>query len=95
MPKITRAGGPSNEYEVQPQDDPSLDGKFFQNSDWNRPADDAAESSEETDSPAEPVDYSDWTAADLSAELERRELPKSGTKPELLARLEADDAKDE
>lgn len=37
-------------------------------------------------------DYQDWTKAELSAELESRGLPKSGTKDELIARLEADDA---
>lgn len=33
------------------------------------------------------VDYSEWTVAKLAAELKRRELPSSGAKPELVARL--------
>lgn len=37
------------------------------------------------------ADYSDWSKAQLAAELEARGLPKSGTKDELIARLvEAD-----
>lgn len=32
--------------------------------------------------------YSDWIATDLAAECTRRGLPKSGTKPDLVARLE-------
>lgn len=33
------------------------------------------------------VDYSEWTVSKLAAELKRRELPSSGSKPELVARL--------
>ena len=36
--------------------------------------------------------YSDMTKDDLSAELERRGLPKSGNKDELIARLEESDS---
>lgn len=36
--------------------------------------------------------YESWTNAELSAELESRGLPKSGSKAELIARLEEDDA---
>lgn len=35
--------------------------------------------------------YSDMTKDELSAELESRGLPKSGTKDELIARLQEDD----
>lgn len=36
--------------------------------------------------------YEDWTKEELSAELESRDLPKTGNKPELIARLEEADA---
>lgn len=36
--------------------------------------------------------YESWTKDDLVAELDKRGLPKSGNKPELIERLEADDA---
>jgi hypothetical protein len=39
--------------------------------------------------------YEDMTNDDLRAELEKRGLPKSGNKDELVARLEEDDASDE
>jgi len=44
-----------------------------------------------------PVDepYSEWTVDELKEELKDRELPVSGTKPELIARLEEHDAADE
>lgn len=45
-----------------------------------------AESEEET------IQYKDGTVAELRAELERRGLDTDGKKPELVARLEADDA---
>jgi hypothetical protein len=46
--------------------------------------------------PAELVDeaidgYEGWTKDELSAELERRGLPKTGNKDELIARLNEDD----
>lgn len=46
--------------------------------------------------PAELVDeaidgYEGWTKAELSAELEKRGLPKSGNKDKLIARLQEDD----
>ena len=40
----------------------------------------------------EETDYSELTNADLQAELESRDLATSGTKAELIARLEEDDA---
>lgn len=36
--------------------------------------------------------YSFWTNAELQAELEKRGLAKSGTKAEMVERLEEDDA---
>lgn len=39
--------------------------------------------------------YDDWLKEDLVAELADRDLPVSGNKPELIARLREDDAKDE
>lgn len=36
--------------------------------------------------------YEDWTVAELQAELEGRELSKSGNKAELVSRLHEDDA---
>jgi hypothetical protein len=42
--------------------------------------------------PSPPPPYEDWLADDLREELERRGLPKSGNKAELVARLEANDA---
>lgn len=97
MPKITVAGGPSNAAEpVGPQERPG-EGKYFRDRSADQPSEpaEAAETSEETVETVEPVDYSELTGAQLSDELERRGLPKSGTKPEQIARLEADDAKDE
>jgi hypothetical protein len=45
------------------------------------------------DAPAlSPGEYDDATNAQLQTELGRRELPKSGNKDELLARLREDDA---
>lgn len=40
----------------------------------------------------EDADYSDWTKDELVAEAERRGLSKSGTKDELIARLDSDDS---
>jgi hypothetical protein len=38
-----------------------------------------------------PSGYEDWTKDELAAELESRGLAKSGTKAELIARLQEDD----
>ena len=38
-----------------------------------------------------PEDYNDWNADQLRFELGNRDLPKSGAKKDLVARLEADD----
>jgi beta-lactam-binding protein with PASTA domain len=43
----------------------------------------------------EAVSYSEYTKAELEAEAEARGLPTSGTKADLTARLEADDASEE
>lgn len=40
---------------------------------------------------AQGVDYAGWTKDELSEELEKRGLPKSGNKDELIARLQEDD----
>lgn len=39
------------------------------------------------------ADYNEWTVDELQDELVERGLPKSGKKEDLVARLEADDAK--
>lgn len=44
------------------------------------------------DAEPEPSKYDDLTKQQLEDELERRELPKSGKKPDLIARLVEDDA---
>jgi hypothetical protein len=40
----------------------------------------------------EPEGYEAWTKEDLQDELAKRDLPKTGNKPELIERLEQDDA---
>lgn len=45
----------------------------------------------EDDGNDESDDYNDWTVKKLSKELGERGLPKSGTKDELVSRLEEDD----
>lgn len=40
----------------------------------------------------EPESYESWTKDQLSAELESRDLPKTGNKDELIARLEEADS---
>lgn len=42
-----------------------------------------------------PDDYNDWTGDQLRWELGNRNLPKSGNKPDLVARLEEDDENDD
>ena len=45
------------------------------------------------DAPSEePQGYSAWTKDELQAELEKRGLPTSGNKPDLIERLEENDA---
>lgn len=43
------------------------------------------------DAPSEEGDYSEWTKDELQAELKNRDLPTSGNKDELIARLEEND----
>lgn len=47
---------------------------------------------ENSESTSDEEDYSAWNVEDLKAELAARELPVSGKKAELIARLEEDDA---
>ncbi|MEV6287404.1 SAP domain-containing protein [Kribbella sp. NPDC051770] len=54
--------------------------------DPNKPSDNGDDESD---------DYNDWKVETLRQELRERELPTSGTKPELVARLEADDDSDD
>lgn len=83
MPKITAAGGPSNAAEenanVETQE-PIL----------AQPQERPGENIDVVDN-----DYSGWTGAQLTEELEKRGLPKSGTKSEQQRRLEEDDNKEE
>jgi hypothetical protein len=99
MPKISDAGGPSYEgvipehdadlredgprvdvqEPIRPQEDPSLGGQFH-----------AGRNAVEQPAAAEDR-YAEWSKADLAGECERRGLAKSGTVPELTARLQADD----
>jgi hypothetical protein len=46
----------------------------------------------DVDGDGEVTGYESYTKAELADELERRGLPKSGNVPELVERLEADDA---
>lgn len=48
------------------------------------------QSAEDEDAEAE-RDYEDWTKDEIQDELERRGLPKTGNKPELIEALRADD----
>jgi hypothetical protein len=102
MPKISDAGGPSYEgvipehdadlrddgprvdvqEPIRPQEDPSLGGQFHAG---RNAVEQPAANEDEQDR------YADWSKADLVGECERRGLPKSGTVPELTARLQADD----
>lgn len=52
----------------------------------------ASDGDKQADEPPEAPDYQSWTADELRAELGRRELPKSGSKAEMAARLEDADA---
>ncbi len=48
------------------------------------------DNAEESDAPDRP--YAEWSGAELDEELTARGLPKSGSKSDKVARLEADDA---
>jgi hypothetical protein len=57
------------------------------------PGPDAAEAEDFPDNDDESIDqYSGWNNDDLRAELEKRELSRSGSKADLIARLTEDDA---
>lgn len=56
-------------------------------------SDEAGDSAVLTEEEVEP--YEQWTVAELSAECNDRDLPKNGTKAELVTRLYADDASDQ
>ena len=56
--------------------------------------DDDGPDGDDGDDDDELVDYSEMTKEQLADELEQRGLPKSGTKDELIARLEEDDQED-
>jgi hypothetical protein len=86
MPKITRHGGPSFEQDVT--------------EDAHEPRKDEAvpEVPEHEDEPQEGAQarqdqYDDMTAAQLREELGRRELDKSGKRPDLIVRLREDDVR--
>lgn len=56
-------------------------------------ADEDDEDTEEDDEEEEGDNYDESQPADLRAELNRRSLPTTGNKPQLVSRLRADDAK--
>jgi hypothetical protein len=59
-------------------------------------ADDAEDDSDDSDEDdEEEEDYSQWSVADLRSELESRELPTGGNKPDLVQRLQEDDESEE
>lgn len=87
MPKITVHGGPSNE-DAEPGQPGYVEPADVEETGGDEPVTGAA--TEETEAP-EPVDYHDFNVTDLRAELAERGLPVSGTKDELVARLEEDD----
>lgn len=91
MPHITRADGVTDaRVEVQEPIEAGV-------SPQERPGEDRPNVAglSEQDEAAEQDPYTDFTKDDLVAELERRGLPKSGNKDELVARLTEDDAKTE
>lgn len=65
---------------------------------WNRhseiPGEDVPESDDD-EADGEEADYEDLTVAELQDRLRDRDLPVSGTKDELIARLVEDDDSDE
>jgi hypothetical protein len=56
------------------------------------PANQTGDTSDPFNGEEPPEDYNDWNVAQLQSELGGRNLPKSGNKPDLVARLEEDDA---
>lgn len=55
-------------------------------------AEDEADEADEADEEMDSRPYSEWSVPELDAELAKRELPKTGTKPDKVKRLEDDDA---
>lgn len=53
---------------------------------------DEDDESEDEDEEIEAEDYDGWSKADLQAECEERDLPRTGKVADLIARLEEDDA---
>lgn len=87
MAKITVHGGPSDE-NAEPGQPGYVEPAATEETTEELATGDATE--ESTEAP-EPVDYHDFNVTDLRAELAERGLPVSGTKDELVARLEEDD----
>lgn len=80
MPKITEHGGPSN-----------FDANDGAEVVVQEPIPVAAEEPAEVETDDTQDSYEDWTVVQLSEELGRRKQPRTGTKTELIARLEAND----
>lgn len=98
VPKISVHGGPTHEAAgVLPEAVDELAGAQkvgpaeIEPDEPSMPVDDMAEVIE---SPSE-IDYSKWSKPDLQAECDLRGLPRSGTVPQLIERLAADDAEHE
>lgn len=87
MPKITKAGGASNAAAEAEFAEARVD---VQEPILAQPQERPGEDIDVVDN-----DYSGWTGAQLTDELEKRDLPKSGTKAEQQKRLEEDDAKED
>ncbi|WP_327132008.1 SAP domain-containing protein [Streptomyces sp. NBC_01343] len=88
MPKITRHGGPSDADA-----DAAAEAAQEPRKDTHVPEE--PETEQEPQEPAQgPQDqYDDMTVAELREELARRELDKTGKKPELVVRLREDDVR--
>jgi hypothetical protein len=84
MPKITVHGGPSI---AEPYVRPGEESGFEQ-------LREVPGSSADESPTGVATDYQPWTVTQLADELGSRGLPKSGTKAELVARLERDDHDD-
>lgn len=83
--------------QLPPHPDDDDDDDIEQHGSFDESAPDAGTAAEPSAVPAVQSvptvpDYSKWTVTQLVAELKRRELPSSGSKPELVKRLEDADA---
>lgn len=85
MPKITRAGGPSYSAVRAPGRAPAVP----RSAQEDAPGPQAQPAYESV--PVVPPDYAALTKLDLQLELDLRNLPRSGTKDELIARLQDSD----